>query len=286
MSAIEVFSDSHDLLGESPRWHPSENRLYWVDIEAGSIHSQSAQEASPLTHQVEMKVGCLAFERSGAMLLATSRGIQRWNANRSVLTLLADPEVDKSEARFNDGLVDAAGRFWAGTMTETDASSALYCLDTNLDLRTMTSGITISNGIGWNPENNLMYFTDTMKRTIWRYDFDLATGTLSNQRPFLEFSGEGLPDGLAVDTEGNVWVVLCGGGCIQVHAPTGQQLDLLRFPTRCITACTFGGDDLSDLYVTSSRVLLPSEELARDTLAGNVFRLSTHAHGLQDHFFG
>jgi sugar lactone lactonase YvrE len=286
MRDIEVFSNSQDLLGESPRWHPSEKRLYWVDIEAGTVHSQSARERTPVTHKVDMKVGCLAFESSGSLLLATSKGIQRWNADRSVLTLLADPEHGKTDARFNDGLVDAAGRFWAGTMTENDASSTLYCLEPDLRLHSMVNGVTISNGIGWNTENNLMYFTDTMKRIIWQFDFDLETGALANRRTYLEFTGDGVPDGLAVDSDGNLWIVICGDGSIQVHDPSGKQLDLLRFPTRCITACTFGGPELSDLFVTSSRSLLEPGEQSRDTQAGHVFRLVTRSHGQPDHIFG
>ena len=286
MSDIEVFSNCRDLLGESPRWHPLEKKLYWVDIEAGAVHSQSAREMNPITHQVDLKVGCLAFESSGALLLATSSGIQLWDADRSHLTLLADPEAGKPGARFNDGLVDAAGRFWAGTMTETDATSSLYCLGSGLQLRTMQTGITISNGLGWNKENTRFYFTDTLKRVVWQYDFDLPAGTLANRRVFLEVTGDGLPDGLAVDTEGNLWIVICGGGRIQVHDSSGQLLDLLHFPTRCITACTFGGSDLSDLYVTSSRSLLNPSEQTEDTLAGSVFRVSTQAHGQLERFFG
>jgi sugar lactone lactonase YvrE len=286
MSEIEVFSTSQDRLGESPRWHPIENRLYWVDIETGAVHSQSTLESIPLTHQVDLQVGCLAFERSGGLLLATSRGIQRWDVDRSSLTRLADPEAGKSGARFNDGLVDAAGRFWAGTMTESDASSALYCLGADLGIRTMETGITISNGLGWNKENTRFYFTDTLKRVIWQYDFDLSSGSLANRRPFLEHTGEGLPDGLTVDRDGNLWIVFCYAGCIQVHAPDGKQLDHLSFPTRCITACIFGGPDLGDLFVTSSRSLLDPAEQTRDRLAGNVFRLSTQAHGQPERFFG
>jgi sugar lactone lactonase YvrE len=286
MRDIEVFSNCRDLLGESPRWHPAEKQLYWVDIDAGAVHSQSTLETTPITHRVDLKVGCLAFERSGALLLATSRGIQRWNADRSALTLLADPEAGKAGARFNDGLVDAAGRFWVGTMTETDASSSLYCLGTDLQLRTLLTGITISNGLGWNKENTRFYFTDTLKRVVWQYDYDLPTGTLTNRRTFLEVTEDGLPDGLAVDTEGNLWIAICGGGRIQVHDPSGKQLDLLHFPTRCITACTFGGPDLSVLYVTSSRSLLNPAEQPQDTLAGCVFRVSTRSHGQPDRFFG
>jgi sugar lactone lactonase YvrE len=286
MSDIEVFSNCRDLLGESPRWHPVEKQLYWVDINAGKVHAQSSRGTTPVTHQVDLKVGCLAFERSGVLLLATSRGIQRWDADRSALTLLADPEAGKAGARFNDGLVDAAGRFWAGTMTETGATSSLYCLDSDLQLRTMQAGITISNGLGWNKDNTRFYFTDTLKRVVWQFDFDLQTGMLANRRVFLEVTDDGLPDGLAVDTEGNLWIVICGGSRIQVHDPSGKLLDLLDFPTRCITACTFGGPELSDLYVTSSRSLLNPAEETQDALAGNVFRVSTQAHGQADRFFG
>ena len=136
-----------------------------------------------------LKVGSLAFDRSGDLILATAHGYQRWNETRTQLTPIADPEVDKPGARFNDGLVDAAGRFWAGTMTETDATSSLYRLDPDLSLHTMLNGITISNGIGWNRENTRLYFTDTMKRTVWLYDFDLTTGSIANKRPFLQVRG-------------------------------------------------------------------------------------------------
>jgi sugar lactone lactonase YvrE len=286
MTDIEVFSDSRDLLGESPRWHPHEKRLYWVDINSGILHCQAPGDKEPVSHSAGLKIGCFAFEKTGSLILATSSGIQRWNADRAFLMPLSDPEPGKPGARFNDGLVDGAGRFWAGTMTEHDASSSLYCLNPDLGIRTMVSGVTISNGIGWNKQNTRLYFTDTLKRTIWLYDFDLVTGSLSNRRVYLETRGPGLPDGLAIDTQGNVWCVLCGAGLIAVHDPAGKLLEEIRFPTRCITACTFGGENLADLYVTSSRSLLKPAEEPGDPLAGNVFRLATRSQGLPDHYFG
>lgn len=286
MNEIEVFSTPHNLLGESPRWHPVENRLYWVDIEGGLIHRQAFDDAEPEIFDVGLKVGSLAFERSGDLILATSQGFQRWNEALDQLTPIADPEPDKPGARFNDGLVDAGGRFWAGTMTETDATSCLYRLDPDLSLHTMLTGITISNGIGWNKENTRLYFTDTLKKTVWLYDFDLPTGAISNKRVFLQVEGPGLPDGLAVDTEGNVWCTLCGSGKIEVYTPDGVRIDELQFPTRCITACTFGGEDLSTLFVTSSISLLNPTELLEDAMAGSVFKVATRSHGIPDHLFG
>ncbi len=286
MSKIEVYSECHDLLGESPRWHPLENRLYWVDIEGGLVHRQGPAGDQPELFDIGLKVGALAFDRAGDLILATSQGYQRWNEASGQLTPLVNPEADKPGARFNDGLVDAAGRFWAGTMTETDATSSLYRLDPDLSLHTMLNGITISNGIGWNRENTRLYFTDTNERTVWLYDFDLPTGSITNKRPFLQVEGTGLPDGLAVDMEGNVWCTLCGGGRIEVYNPNGSKIDELLFPTRCITACTFGGEDLSILFVTSSSLLLDPAELPGNPVAGCVFQAATRSHGLPDHLFG
>jgi sugar lactone lactonase YvrE len=286
MYPVELFSNSRDRLGESPRWHPIHNMLYWVDIDRGLIHHQAPGDKQPVTINVGLKLGCLAFSRSGDLILATEKGFQRWDETLNVLTAIDDPESGKQGARFNDGLVDAGGRFWAGTMTETDATSNLYRLDPDISMHKMEGGITISNGIGWNKEATRMYFTDTMKHTVWLYDFNAQTGVISNRRVFLEVDGPGLPDGLTVDMDGNVWCVICGAGRIQVHDPDGHQIDELLFPTRCITACTFGGTDLSDLFVTSSIRLLEPSEQPEDKLAGNTFVVATHTHGQPDHLFG
>lgn len=282
---IEVYSHPRNILGESPRWHPIERRLYWTDIDAGLIFRQAPGEEKPESFPMVVKVGCIGFRKSGGLILATSSGFQAWQENENRLIKLGDPEAGKSGARFNDGLVDAFGRFWAGSMTETGASSCLYRLDPDHTIHTMVKGVTISNGIGWNKENTRFYFTDTLKQTIWLYDFDLNAGKLSNRRVFVQTNGPGVPDGLAIDTDGNIWSVQCGGGKIVVYNPDGESIHELRLPTSCITACTFGGPYLSDLYVTSSRSLLNPSELPDQPLAGAVFKTTTHSKGISPYFY-
>ncbi len=284
-SEIEVFSHSGNLLGESPRWHPLENCLYWTDIDAGVIYRQTFGDEKTESFLPGVKTGCIGFRRSKGLVLATSNGFAFWLETNNQLTAIGNPEAGKPGARFNDGLVDASGRFWAGSMTETDATSCLYRLDPDHNIHTMIEGITISNGLGWNKENTHLYFTDSLKRTIWLYDFDLNGGRLSNRRIFVETKGAGVPDGLTVDSEENIWSVQCGDGKIVVYNSGGNIIHEIRFPTRCITACTFGGPGLSELFVTSSRALLDPIELPDQPLAGVVFKLTTQSKGISAHFY-
>lgn len=282
---IEVFSYSRNSLGESPRWHPSENRLYWTDIDTGTILRQAPRETLPFTIPLGVKVGCLGFRKSGGLILAASTGYLFWQADVQPTSIIGNPEPGKIGARFNDGLVDAYGRFWAGTMTETGATSSLYRLDPDHSIHRMLSGVTISNGIGWNKENTRFYFTDTNKRMIRQYDYNLEQGALTYDCLFAAIDGPGVPDGLAIDSEGNIWSVHCGSGKLVIYDPHGRDLGEIPFPTRCITACTFGGPDLSDLYVTSSRSLLHPSEIPEQPLAGAVFKISTKSQGIPSNFY-
>lgn len=280
MSDIEVFSHPKNILGESPRWHSIDQCLYWTDIEAGAIYRQAGSAEKPDVFTLGVKVGCIGFRESGGFILATGDGFQTWNIKDTRPVKLANPEAGKPNARFNDGLVDPGGRFWAGSMTEKDSSSCLYRLDPDHVIHTMVNNITISNGIGWNKESNRLYFTDSLKRTIWLFDYDLKSGSIWNPRIFVEPTGTGVPDGLVIDTDGNVWSVQCGSGKIMVFNTAGNLIQELFFPTRCITACTFGGSDLSDLYVTSSISLLNPSELPEQSKAGAVFRIKTQSQGV------
>jgi sugar lactone lactonase YvrE len=285
LNSIVVFSHTQDLLGESPRWHPLENKLYWTDIEARLIHLQPPDKLEAEDMPMDVKVGCIAFRKTGGLILATDHGFQILNTDSHYLEPLVNPEAGKVGARFNDGYVDAAGRFWAGTMTEEGATSSLYRLDPDKTIHTMESDVTISNGIATNKENTRLYFTDTLMHTIWLYDFDLSTGSITNRRTFVKLDGLGLPDGLSVDSQGNVWSVICGKGIIVVFNPDGVILETIAFPTDCITACTFGGPDLGELYVTSSRSLLDPSALPYQPLAGAVFKATTSSHGIPNHLY-
>ncbi len=208
-------------------------------------------------------------------------GLALWDFDKSRLEFVADTEFEKKESRFNDGAVDPQGRFWAGTLThDGSASSSLYRLDPDYSVHTMATGLTISNGIGWSPDGKTMYLADTEKQVIYAYDFDAGTGNIENRRDFVRTtSEEGFPDGLTVDADGFLWVGFYGGWRVVRYGPGGKREREVRLPVANVTACTFGGPDISDLYITTAWSGLTDEQRREQPLAGDLFLLRTNVKG-------
>jgi sugar lactone lactonase YvrE len=230
-------------------------------------------------------VGCMAFRERGGLILATGNGLAFWEAG--AIKPIVDPEADRPETRFNDGRVDPGGRFWAGTIGDGKSPTcALYRLDPDLSLHTKETGITVSNGIGWSPDQKTMYFTDSRPKTIYAYDFDPVTGAIENRRPFAHTPDEpGVPDGLAVDGEGFVWSARWDGWKVTRYDPDGNVEREIEVPVQRPTSCAFGGAGLDELYVTSARVGLGADALKRQPLAGDLFRLQVDVRGMPERKF-
>ena len=192
--------------------------------------------------------------------------------------------------RFNDGRVDAFGRFWVGTMALDPTHygepwGELYRYDPDGTLHRMEEGLTISNGLDWSPDGKTFYLTDTMRRTIYAYDFDLSAGTIENRRIFVQTAEEdGYPDGLIVDRRGNVWSAGFGGNVIGCYDPQGQRIARLSLPVSCPTSLTFGGTDYSTAFITSSKHVLSPNHTETD--AGAVFSIELGALGRPAAVFG
>jgi sugar lactone lactonase YvrE len=283
MSEIEHVLSINCRLGEGPIWSCEEQALYWVDIEVHCFHRLYVETGTHGCFDVGLPVGALAFRASGGLVLATRDGFAFWDAESQALDFVADPEPGKPGARFNDGAVDRQGRFWAGTMSK-DPTSSLYRLDPDGSVHRMESGVTISNGIGWSPDNRTMYYTDSGVRMIYAYDFDPATGAIENRRPFVHTPDEeGVPDGLTVDSEGCVWSARWGGWKVTRYDPDGKVEREIGMPVQCPTSCTFGGAELTELYITSAWSGLSDEERSRQQpWAGDLFRLQTGVRGFEE----
>jgi sugar lactone lactonase YvrE len=286
MTKLETVLEIHNDLGESPLWRPFEKRLYWVDILKGLLFTYD-----PLSGSYETKVTggilpSIAFRQQGGFLFCTGHGFCLADPSGVVIQRLADPEAGKADARFNDGAVDPAGRYWAGTMTEQGATSSLYCLDSRRSVTRMETGLTITNGMGWSPDRKIMYLTDTKRKLIYAYDYDLERGAIDHRRIFVDTSNyPGLPDGISVDTQGFVWSVQNMGGAINRYDPAGKLERTISTPTSAPTSCTFGGEQLTDLYITSSVRLAAQSEKDAPSLAGALFRLPCEVAGQPVSFF-
>ena len=284
---LNLLYSENDILGESPIWNPQQQLLYWIDIEKAAIHCLDPQTMRHQQWVMPEKIGCIAFHVDGCLLVALHRSIVHFNIKNEKITPLLQPFSEKDFLKFNDGCCDAKGRFWIGTadIKEQYPIGDLRCLSAG-QLTIKDHGFTVSNGIGWSPDNRLMYFVDSVGRTIYRYDYDLANGLLSNRNTFAVIQGEaGYPDGLTVDNEGFIWCAHWDGWRITRYAPDGQIDCVIPIPVQRVTSCCFGGANLDQLFITSARCDLTTDELAKGPLAGSVFMLETGIKGRIENYF-
>lgn len=279
-----------NVIGEGPRWNCAEQRLYWVDfIENQNIHSWHPATQEFKTYRTEAPVTALGFRRDGDLIVATGGQIATFNLASCKLSgfTLVD---NRPGMRLNDGAVDASGRFWVGSMhsvKQDEPHGSLYRFDADGSLHTMDTGITVSNGLGWSPDQRTLYFIDTFRRAVYAYDYSAGTGLVKNRRVFVHtVEADGYPDGLAVDAEGHVLVAFWGGWKIVRYDPDGKIEREIRFPVANPTACAFGGAHLDELYVTTARLALKPEELAAQPLAGDLFRIRLRVPGQPETPFG
>ena len=290
MNELEHVLASQNTLGEGPVWSVKEQALYWVDIQGHTIHRLQPETGEHQIFPVSVAVGVLALRQGGGFVLATKRGFALWDMQTQALNFLVDPEAGQVHKRFNDGAVDCRGRFWAASMSEDEEKQepvgVLYRLDPDSSMHVMETGLIVPNGIGWSPDNTIMYFTDSPKHIIYAYDFDQTTGTIEHRRPFIHTPEEqGAPDGLTVDSEGYVWSACWGGAKIVRYAPDGKVERVIKVPVWQPSSCVFGGKDLNELYITSAQKGLSDEQRKAYPLSGDVFRVKTDIRGLEKFLF-
>jgi sugar lactone lactonase YvrE len=277
-------------LGECPLWSAEEQALYFVDIKGRALHRYKPSTGEHNSIAMPEEIGCIGLRKGGGFVAGFRSGLWLLDAGGNREAKLADNPEDQRTSRFNDGRVDPAGRFLAGTIDEPkDGGRAhLYRYDRR-GLATLAGGLLTSNGVAFSPDGRVLYHSDTPAFTIWRYAYDPATGEASDKTVFARLepseTDRGRPDGAAVDREGCYWTALFEGGRIQRYAPDGRLLAEYPVPARCPTMVCFGGPDRTTLYVTSARTGRSQEELAAFPHSGSVFAMPVEAPGLPEHVF-
>jgi sugar lactone lactonase YvrE len=263
------------MLCEGPLWDPRAEQLLWVDIPAGLVHRLDvATGIDAVVHDAGESVGCVALRGSGGYLVATALGVAAaddgWQSVHQIAALPGEPAL----IRTNDGACDPWGGFWVGTMAydERQGAGALYRIDTDGAVRQVLDATSVSNGIDWSPDGSAMYYADSATQRVDVFDVGAGDGHVSGRRPFAEIEvPDAVPDGIAVDAEGFVWVALWGGGRVRRYAPDGRLDREVSIPADQVTSIAFGGPNLDALYVTTAREGLSAAALARQPLAGSVF---------------
>ena len=281
MHKLEHLLSVRNMLGEGPMWSEAEQALYWVDIISKFYQRLDPATGAYETFPVGVEIGVMAERAAGGLVMATKQGFAFWNSQEKRLEPIGNPEEGRPYMRFNDGAVDCRGRFWAGSMGGDGPNGTLYRLDPDGSIHSMITGVTTPNGIGWSPDNQTMYFTDSPLRTIYAYDFDADSGEISGKRVLVSTPDEHYePDGLTVDSEGYLWSACWNGARILRYDPQGQLERVIDVPALRVTCCTFGGPELDELYITSSRADLSAEELASYPFSGDLFHLNMGIKGL------
>jgi sugar lactone lactonase YvrE len=279
--------DVKATLGEAPAWSIEQGALFWVDIEKQTINRFDPARGTNRVWPIGAIPGCFAFRKGGAVI-ATNRGYYDFDFATGALARICDAPFDPDVFRFNDGKVDRQGRFWVGSIPfafkiDGPGEGTFYCYEAGR-VRPGIEGIKVPNGTAFSPDGTTMYRAESMDRYILAYDYDPASGTPSNPRVFATMpDGFGIPDGATVDSEGCLWTAVPFGitGKVARFTPDGA-LDLqFDVPVLVPTMVTFGGPNMSTLYITSGRI---EASLNRPVspLGGDIFAVETRFRGIPE----
>jgi D-xylonolactonase len=282
----EIISNYRCQVGEGPLWHPLEKRLYWVDIPQGRVF-----RFDPAAKEVEIcyegeAVSGLTVQEDGSLLLFLQRGaVASWRNGK--LKFIINQIPDKRAHGFNDMIADPMGRVFWGSLPANEYVKERYCglyrIDPDGSITCVAEDIGLSNGLGFAPGCKQIYYTDTILRRIYLFDYDQMTGNLANRRVFVETGADdGDPDGMTVDAQGYVWAALWGSHSVVRYTPQGIEERRIQFPAKKISSVCFGGEDFTDLYVTSA--IAGPWGVDESDAAGALFRVNPGIPGIPEFF--
>ncbi len=284
------------LLGEGPVWHVAEQVLYWIDCVKPALYRYDPQTGNVQEFAMPAIIGCVAPRAKGGLIAAIGDGLGVIEIEEGQAHVVMQANiVEDKRFRLNDGKCDRQGRFWVGSVCPdmNNPNASLYRCDPDGQIKVMQKQVGISNGMAWSLNNRIFYYTDSLARCIYKYDFDAATGDISHRKVLVELGEvvdgpQKVPDGCTLDSKGYLWSAIWNGSKIVCYKPNGKIDREIKMPCLRPTSCMFGGPNLDILFVTScSRDFLPGgtlgyEEEALPPPAGSVFALDVGVRGVEE----
>ena len=273
VNEVELVADTTCAVGETPLWHPEIQQVFFIDLTAGTIYTYSPSTSDHKVFSEGPVVGAMVLNEDGSIVLFQDGRVSILSLDGKQREVAAG--IDPENERFNDAIVDPRGRVLVGTM---GANGKLLRFDLDGSVTEIMDGLSVPNGKGFTPDFKQIYFTDSDPHKIWVFDYDLETGGLSNQRVLATFTqDEGFPDGMTTDADGYIWTAVWFGGRVVRLAPDGSLDREIRFPVTQVSAVTFGGADLDELYVTTAASDIadrmgPDDYDATRTRGGGLYR--------------
>ncbi|MBX2815605.1 MAG: SMP-30/gluconolactonase/LRE family protein [Saprospiraceae bacterium] len=286
MSKPEPIFDIVSDHGEGPLWDAHAQLLFWVDIVSSRFIVANPATGVSVEHGVSAHLGAIALCKSpNLILLALRNGFATYDlANTAEQAVLPPCLAAHDDIRFNDGAVCPAGRFFAGTMPYDTHRQVgqLFRLDPNLTWQVASEPYTVCNGIVWTADGLTCYFIDSPQNCVFAFDYDVESGALTNRRVQIQFTDDLIPDGMTRDDADGLWIAFWGLGQVRRYLPDGQLTEVVEVPAQHTTSCCFGGDDLTTLYITTSRMGLSPNQLKQQPLSGRTFFLETAYRGVEE----
>ena len=284
---IETIAQDNNLCGEAPTWLADSRCLLWVDLGNSLVYRLATADLTKKIISRDLMVAGIALNSDGRFVFAGATGLYLWGDQDNHQQIIS--EHDGEKLFFNDILADASGRLYGGTKYQypdgIEKCGKLYLIDTDGSVKIVEEGVKLSNGLDLSPKADVLYFTDTLERVIYAYDVKSDSGALSNRRIFAKIpDDEGLPDGLVVDNSGYIWSAQYFGGQIVRYDPDGKIQTKIPMPVTQITSLCFGGDELTDLYVTTAGEIGPTQYApagfdSNAPRGGSLYRIHTDVAG-------
>ena len=269
------------VLGEGTLWAPTLNSIFFVDIKKKKIFILNTKSKKRKVLKVNKEIGFVSHIKRNIFVLGLKSELRIVNLVSKKILYSIKIESKKKNNRINDGKTDAMGRLWFGTMDNLErkiSSGSLYCLDNNLKLHKIDRKYFITNGPAFLDSNNF-YHTDSRKRIIYKIKVNNKLKILKKSI-FLKFNKmSGSPDGMTTDVKNNLWVCHYGGGCISVYNSKALKIHKINLPAKNITNCTFGGSKNNELYISTARKGLKTNELKKYPLSGSLFKIKINIKG-------
>lgn len=267
--------DAKSILGEGPVWHQDKQQLFWVDIEGKKINCFDPSTGATEAHNFDKMPGAVVPINEQQLLVAMEDGMAVYNWATKQLTYKNQLGADTPRIRANDGKCDPQGNFWIGTMhlDLDEKAGALYRVNGDYSYQSKVLDRTISNGLAWSKDGQILFYIDTHDNHVYAFDFDKNTSEISNQRVVITSTPEmGGMDGMCIDQDDTLWIAHWGGNCVRQWSPvTGEIQQEISVPAPHVTSCTFGGEKLNQLFITTARSGLTNLQLEEYPFSGGVF---------------
>ncbi len=275
--SLTIVWERRSTVGEGPIWY--QNALYWVDIKQGKVLRCTPATDEKEIWEIGQEVGTVVPRESGGLLLATDEGFMLFNPENGSKEKIDSPPMDLMNGRFNDGKCDPLGHFLAGTISS-EKNGGFFRLSSERKWRQLFDSVGCSNGLIWWEDE--FYYIDSPTKRVDRFDYDTSSGKISNRRvAFTTEDTPGIPDGMAIDSNGNLWIAFFNGSCVKCfNRKSGKVLEEISLPVPKVTACAFGGDELKDLYITTASAGMDQSQLETYPKSGNLFLCQPGVSGL------